>query len=225
MQEVKQKINDHPWLISYNNINIPFRVSSQRIDNQGEFGNGTAATVYIKQDAPHLPEGINTLLNERRNQRMKTPLTELQIWERAQKNEPRLQEQAAHIILRMLLESPEFDFKSYKDRASPVLDPPTPVDVLPVGKEHATLQYLLGTVDIAEASYEDNSRLIGEWLNQLGWTNASDKQKFAIRKVVTWIGDQLTVDRLRHLFRFRGRDDNSFDRLDFSVVSYRWFHL
>jgi len=58
MAEVRAKIEQYPWLIN-DNINISFRVFSQRLDNQGEFGNGTAATVYIKHDAKMLSENAN----------------------------------------------------------------------------------------------------------------------------------------------------------------------
>ena len=41
MAEVKGALADDkfPWYISYDNVNIPFRVFSQRLENQGEFGN------------------------------------------------------------------------------------------------------------------------------------------------------------------------------------------
>jgi hypothetical protein len=32
-------------------MQIAFHIFSQCLDNQGEFGNGTAATVYFKSDA------------------------------------------------------------------------------------------------------------------------------------------------------------------------------
>ena len=48
MDEVLALLDKYPWLLSYDNVNIPFQVFSQHLDNQGEFGNGTAATVYIK---------------------------------------------------------------------------------------------------------------------------------------------------------------------------------
>jgi hypothetical protein len=96
---------------------------------------------------------------------------------------------------------------------------------LPVGGEHTTLQYLLGTVNIPEATYEDNDRLISEWFRQLGWANPVQKMKIAVQKIIFWIGDQLTMDRLRGLFKARAEDLNSFERLDFSVLVFGWLHL
>ncbi|KAF6752011.1 hypothetical protein DFP72DRAFT_1070712 [Ephemerocybe angulata] len=225
MREVVEKMKAYPWLISYDNINIPFRVFSQRLDNQSKFGNGTAATVYIKRDAPKLPEGINQSLKEKRVEGMANPLTESDIARLATESYPRVQQQMAYIILRMLLDSPEFNLKTYKDRNDPALQPPKPVDQLPTGDDHVTLQYLLGTTSTAEASYQDNSKLIDEWLGQLGWMTPAQKKAFALATLVFWCGDQLTVDRLRHLFMFRGGDDTSYDRMDFSVLLFGWFHL
>ncbi|KAF8989445.1 hypothetical protein BDQ17DRAFT_1256868 [Cyathus striatus] len=225
MAEVVQKAKTHPWLISYDNINIPFRVFSQRLDNQGEFGNGTAATVYIKCDAPKLSEGVNTLLKDMRAAGRKSSLSELQILDLGTKSYPQIQEQMKYIVLQILLDTPRFDFKTYKDRKNPSLQPPNGIDRMPIGEDHITLQWILGTLDIAEASYEDNNRLVNEWLQQLGWTTAAEKQKLAMSKVVTWVGDQLTMDRLRHLYIFHGSDDNSYDRMDYSVLIFGWFHL
>ncbi|KAF8997524.1 hypothetical protein BDQ17DRAFT_1248608 [Cyathus striatus] len=211
MTEVVQKIKAHPWMISYDNINIPFCVFSQCIDNQGEFGNGTAATVYVKRDAPHL--------------RMQAPLTEFDILELGQETYPPIQERMKYTVLQTLLDASEFSFKTYKDKKNLALKPPPSADQMPIGEDHITLQWILGTLDIAEASYEDNNHLIDEWLQQLGWTTAAEKQKFASDKVVTWIGDQLTMDRLRHLYIFHGSDDNSYDHMDYSVLMFGWFHL
>ncbi|KAF6765872.1 hypothetical protein DFP72DRAFT_1057077 [Ephemerocybe angulata] len=124
-----------------------------------------------------------------------------------------------------LLNSPEFKLATYKDRHSLFLNAPKPIDQLPTSEGHDILQYLLGTTNIAEASYDDNSRLINEWLQQLGWMMDVQKWEFAWALIVYWAGDQLTVDRLQHLFMFRGRDDTSYNHLDFAVIVFGWFHL
>ncbi|KAF6756532.1 hypothetical protein DFP72DRAFT_989671 [Ephemerocybe angulata] len=189
-KEVAERMEDCPWVISYDNVNIPFRVFSQRLENQSELGHGTAATVYIKRDAELLSE--ETTMKD--------------------------------IVLRALIDSPEFDLLSYQERKH-LLKRPHPIDALPVGSEHTTTQFMLGTVPIPEVSYEDNRRLVLEWFRQLGFITKEQCIKLAMKKVVTWVGDQLTVDRLRHIFTFRADDDNSFDRLDFSVFIFGWLHL
>ena len=51
------------------------------------------------------------------------------------------------------------------------------------------------------------------------------KEKLGLEKLVAWVGDQLTVDRLRNRFKFRTEDLNSYDRLDWMVLTFGWLHL
>ena len=128
MEEVVKLMQHFPWLISHDNVQIPFRVFSQRLDNQGEFGNGTAATVYIKRNAKPLSNTANDDLKKCRATGMLNPLTELDILDLADRSFPRIEAHAVYQVLRLLLESPEFDYKSYVGKGSTVLQPPPPVD-------------------------------------------------------------------------------------------------
>jgi hypothetical protein len=125
----------------------------------------------------------------------------------------------------MLLECPEFDYETYYGKGNTALDAPPPVNQLPSGPDNITLQYLLGTVNIPKASYEDNERLMEEWYKQIGWSNIAERMKVSMEKVVAWIGDQLTVDCLRGLFKFRAEDENSFERMDWALFIFGWLHL
>jgi hypothetical protein len=40
-----------------------------------------------------------------------------------------------------------------------------------------------------------------------------------------WLGDQLTVGRLRRLWKYRHEDYNSYDRMDWMIPVFGWFHL
>ncbi|KAH7921722.1 hypothetical protein BV22DRAFT_1107053 [Leucogyrophana mollusca] len=225
MKEVTDLMQLFPWLISYNNINIPFRVLSQRLDNKDEFGCGTAATVYIKRRAARLTAEINQDLQECRARGMKNPISLLEIFDLGQDSYPRIQKQATHHVLRFLLNAPEFQLRTYPYRDDPLLQAPPAVRALPHGPEHITLQYLLGSVNIAEASYADNKRLVNEWCHQANIRTMEEKKKIATEKVVAWVGDQLTVDRLQGLYKYHSQDDSSFDRLDWMVLIFGWFHL
>lgn len=225
MNEVKERINDSSWFISHDNFNTPFRVFSQRTNNQGEFANGTAATVYVKPNEPKLHKGLSQVLKETRLEGQKHTLTEQEIFNLAKNSFPVVEHHMVYQVLQFLLESPEFNLQTYHGKDSKLFDPVPPVDQLPVGPEHKTLQYLLGSVGIPEASYEDNARLIIEWLGQLGINTDEAKKRLADESFVVWVGDQLTVDRLRGLYKFRAKDENSFDRLDFVVLAFGWFHL
>ena len=225
MKEVLRLMEVYTSLISHDNVQIPFRVFSQRLNNQGEFGDGTAATVYIKRNATLLPETANANLKKTRAEGMKNPLTELDLLLLANESYPHIKGQMKQKVLDILLQSPEFSCKTYSDKDSAILHPPDPGRQLPSGRENITLQYMLGTVNIPELSYEDQARLMDEWFKQLGWDNPGEKMKVAMKKVVAWIGDQLTVDRLRGLFKFRAEDENSFERMDFMILVFGWLHL
>lgn len=225
MEEVVRLMKEFAWLISHDNVQIPFRVFAQRLDNQGEFGDGTAATVYIKRDGAPLPPSANHNLKKQRAEGLLNPITEEFVYDLGEKSWPRVEKHATYHALRFLLESPEFDLQAYSGKDDPALKALPPVNQLPAGPEHVTLQYLLGTVNIPEASYDDNVRLMEEWYRQLGWKDVSERMRIGLEKVIAWIGDQLTVDRLRGLFKFRAEDENSFERMDFAVLIFGWFHL
>src|ERR1700689_1575380 len=103
MEEVVELIQHFPWLISHDNVQIPFRVFSQRLDNQGEFGNGTAATVYIKRNATPLSESAKHDLKKCRATGLLNPLTEMDILDLADQSYPRIQQHAIFQVLRFLL--------------------------------------------------------------------------------------------------------------------------
>ncbi|KAF8177824.1 hypothetical protein K438DRAFT_1605927 [Mycena galopus ATCC 62051] len=206
MTTMKRLMDLFPWLLSYDNALIAFRVFAQRVDKKTLHGNSTAATVYIKR-------------------RMANPLDAFDIFEISEVADEHCFPHTIYLILQYLLNSPEFDLPTYNGRNHSLLQRPAPIHQLPIGKEHVTLQYLLGTGNIPEASYEDNANLIEEWLRQLGLNSLEWQKKIALKKIMAWVGDQLTVDRLRNLFRFRGEDDNSFERLDWLVTPPRWLHI
>ncbi|KAI5891102.1 uncharacterized protein SCHCODRAFT_02580387 [Schizophyllum commune H4-8] len=213
------------WLISHDNVQLPFRVFSQRLDKNTTFGSGTAATVYFKRSATPLASEVNAELKRTRAEGLNKPLDLLWIAERENEVAPHLRMQAIHEILRVIVEAPEFDFATYSDKNNACLERPPPRFGLPFGDEHRTVQRMLGTVNIPEASYEDNDRLIEEWLSQLDLSGLEKQEEVGLRRIIFWIGDQLTVDRLRGLFKFHAEEFNSFDRLDWLIVVFGWLHL
>jgi len=225
MAEVRQQLDISPWLMSHDNVNIPFRVFLQQLDNQGEFGNRTAATIYVKPGATPLLPNANSRLKLQRAEGMQNTLTELDIMDLGHESYPEIRNHAIYHVLRFLLESPEFNLKKYSGKRSKIFNPPTPIRKVKGGPEHRTLQYLLRTVNIPEASYEDNGRLVDEWMTQMGWGGKDAQKSVGTEKVIFWVGDQLTVDCLRNLAKYRAEDENLYARLDFGVFLYGWFHL
>ncbi|KIJ10153.1 hypothetical protein PAXINDRAFT_164295 [Paxillus involutus ATCC 200175] len=226
MKEVKEVMELFPWLVPYDNINIPFRVFSQRLDNKDNFSSGVAATVYIKCQATELTANINKDLQECRAAGMKNPITPEEIFAIDCKLYPHICRQTTYKVLRFLLHSPEFQFKTYAHRDSTLLAPPPLVHALPHGHNHITLQYIIGSINNPKASYADNERVMDEILSLLGLNGTPEKQcHLATEKIIAWAGDQLTIDRLRGLFKYRSQETNSFDRLDWMVLMFGWLHL
>ncbi|KAJ7452631.1 hypothetical protein FB451DRAFT_1374076 [Mycena latifolia] len=204
---------------------VAFRVFAQRVDRKTLNGNGTAGTVYIKRSAKPLPKEINRMLQEFRKEGMKNPLTGVEIFKISLLADTRRVPHIKFLILHYLFESPEFDFVNYDGKDHPLLQKPPAIRQLPVGKDHVVLQYLLGMLDIPEASYEDNARIILEWLKQLHYHLPDAQKRLGLEQLMAWVGDQLTIDRLRNLYRFRAEDDNSFERLDWLVFPPGWLHI
>ena len=226
MKEVKEMMALFPWLISYDNINIPFRVFSQRLDSKDTFSSGVAATVYIKRHAIQLTPSINKDLQELRALGMENPITPEEIFDIDHAAYPRIHRQAIYQVLHVVLNSPEFQLQTYQHRDSPLLLPPPPIIALPCGRDHITLQYIIGSINIPEASYADNERVLNEILSMLDLKESPEGEcHLASDKLIAWLGDQLMIDRLRGLFKYRSQDINSFDRLDWMILMFGWLHL
>jgi hypothetical protein len=125
-KEMHSLMDNFPWLLTYDNINIPFRVFSQRLDNQTEFGNATAATVYIKRSATQLSQAANCNLQETRAEGLKNPLSSLDIMSLTFASYPHIDQQAKYETLRILLDASDFDIQTYKYNESPLLRQPPP---------------------------------------------------------------------------------------------------
>ncbi|EGN96551.1 hypothetical protein SERLA73DRAFT_58410, partial [Serpula lacrymans var. lacrymans S7.3] len=199
-------VKSHPFVISHDNLNIPFHVYSQCIDNQSHFDSGTAATIYFQPDAPPIAPLCNRTLQEYCAAGCLTPLNTFR-------------------VLRYLIECPEFNFATYSHRDDLVFTPPLPIQQFPSGQAYVTQQYMLGTVHIEEASYEGNDKLLTEWFKQLGLHSDEEQCRTGMECVIPWVGDQLTIERLRGLYKFRAQDHNAFDQMDWIIPVFGWFHL
>ena len=167
--------------------------------------------MYIKCKAKHLPPSANRELQETLLQEMKNPLTPFYIFDLATQSYPRIQSEMKYQVLQFLLDCPQFNHNAYKNINSPLLSWPPPVRCLPSGPENITIQFLLGTVNIPEASYEDNSKLIYEWLAQLQLNSPDMRERLGMNKLLVWLVLQGLVYRTRMGPRTRP-DCNRFKR-------------
>lgn len=223
MDEVRERVKAQPFFISYDNVNVPLRVFSQRLHNQSHFQNGCAGTVWILPLEHALLPSINRSLQDARH--TATPFDITSLIDGNPEAEQRLRAQYIHQILLVLLNSPEFRDYPATHRNHKLLSPPPPVHELPIGEDARNLQYMLETAPIEEASYDGNDKVIAEWFRQLRLDSEIEQKRTGLDRILVCCGDQLTMDRLRGLYKFRSEDFNSFDRMDYVVLSPGWFHL
>lgn len=224
MRTVRRLFPTVPSILSWDNVYITFRVFSQRLDKKASAGCGTAAMLLLKPDAPQRPLLMNAELQRQRAEGMKNPLTALDIFDLAAKGFPDIERWMIYHVLEVLLRAPEFDLATYTGREHSALQPPPSVDLLPCGDDHITEQFMLGTLGQPEASYEDNDKVLNELLSQLGLTSKQQRRELGTQRVLYVVGDQLTVDRIRGLQRFRCQDLNATDRMDYLLPVWGWLH-
>ncbi len=225
MEDLQKVIHLLAWWLAYDNVNFPFQVYSQRLGNQSHFDSGTSGSIFVKPSAPPPPPLSSAALQEQREYGRQHPITMAEIVALEKAAAPRIRAHLVHIILKVLLDCPEFDLSTYEQREHSAFAAPPPVNRLPFGPEHITKQYVLGTVHIDEASYEGTRDLIEEWMRQVKLHIKDERIRTGMERVLIWIGDQLTADRLRGFANMRCEDINGYDRLDWLVVVFGWFHL
>lgn len=224
MQMVQQMVQTLPFVITHNNINIPFCVFTQWLDSQSHFDSGTASIVFFQPNAPLEPPLSNWMLQEFHAQGHKSPLSTIEIFDLANAAAPSQLKRDVYRVLHYLLNSPDFQFSSYPHHNHSIFTPPPSINQLPIGDAHVICQFMLGTEHIEEASYDGNDQVMQAIIHQLGLDSVEEMQKTGLEQVTFWVGDQLTVECLCGLYKFHAQDCNSYDRLDWLKVVFGWFH-
>lgn len=219
-----EDIKNCVWFLMHDNVNKAFKVYEQRLGNQNHFDSGTAGTVLIVRN-PVVRAPSNPLLQAARKRGRKTPITGLEIFMLEQKAAPRLRKREVDHVLRSLLNAAPFDLATYHGKGHDALKSPRATHQLPSGMDHRTVQYMLNTKHMEEASYEGTRKIIDEWMKQLGLDCPDEIRRTGLERVIVWVGDQLTISRLRGLSWFCAEDFNSYDRMDWIVPTFGWFHL
>lgn len=209
---------------TYDNINMRFVSYEQHLDNKTHFDSGAAATIYMIKDPSAVPPDTE-VYRQQLQTGSKTPIRDIDIYKLEKEAAPCLRQCAIYDILRILIESHPFQFNTYEHRESGVFKPPLPVMQLSTGPEHATCQYMLGTEHREKASYNRDEDCMRLWMQQLGLDLSEEQRRVGEHETTVWIGDQLTVSRLRGIKRFHSQDLNSAERLEYLVPSFGWFHF
>ncbi|KAI0640946.1 hypothetical protein C8Q79DRAFT_1099102, partial [Trametes meyenii] len=225
-KSLEQDLKIFPWFGSHDNVNFRFRVFEQRSDHHSHFDSGTACTIFIVKDPLAIRPSTTALRDHRAKIGNRHPLiTAADVFRLDSQAAPRLAARAHDTILRILLEAPAFGFESYTYKEDHSLRPASRPGQLLVNEVSHVRQYLLDTVHMEEASYDGNERVMHEWLRQLKLDSLEEQKRTANERVLPWVGDQLTVSRLRGLLQFHRDDYNSFERLDWLIPNFGWFHL
>lgn len=223
MKEVRAVIHTKPWTISHDNVNLPLRVFSQRLHNQSHFVSGCAATVWVLPNEATLPPDANRLLQKHRANHCNEKFSIQNILYGDETVDKRIEAQHIFRVLRILLDSPEFS--DYQHHDSKHFSQPPAVNKLPSGPQFATQEFILGTSELEEASYDGTLKVVADLFRQLHLHTEEEEIRTGLERVIAWMGDQLTVERLRGLWKYRHEDFNSFDRMDYMIPVFGWFHL
>ncbi|KIO28656.1 hypothetical protein M407DRAFT_71589, partial [Tulasnella calospora MUT 4182] len=217
MERVRGVILHSPIFVSADNVNIPFRVFSQRLHHKSSFQSGTAVTAYpmpgVKPfDGKEFREKARTAGNLEYED-----LIDIE-------SGRRIHAQKVYHVLRFLIDSPYF--QDYPYRKHKEFDPPPPVRLIPAASGKPTEIWPLQTMHIDQASLEGNS----EWLDnvlrrQLRFTSQEAKKRLANEIVLPIVGDELTASRIQTLMRYRAKDDNGLARMEYGAVVPGFFHV
>lgn len=200
MADAQKDVLTKPFFLSHDNVNIPMRVFLQRLHNQSHFVSGCAATAWILPEEARLSEGACRAFQHHRAEGMNIQFDYGEVMLGDETVDRQIKAQFTYHILSVLLNCP--DFKDYQHRENEILKPPPAVEELPCGSEYTCKQYMLRTTDIEEASYEGTDKNITEWYKQLKLDSTAEKKKTAWQRLLAFIGDQLTVQRVRGLWKF-----------------------
>ncbi|KAF7291218.1 hypothetical protein MIND_01265300 [Mycena indigotica] len=220
---IQQFIHLYPWLITHDNINLAMRVFSQCLNNQGNFISGCAFTIYLLPSHAMLSTSMNREMQIFRAQHATQVFDFGDVLYGTPDCDLRMQHLDEHYILQLLLDSP--DFADYPHLDDVLFNSPQPTHALPTGPENAVKMFLLHTAEIDESTYEGTLKVIDSAFQQLNINSPDEQQRTGLERFIAWIGDQLTVERLRGLWKYRHEDHNSYDRLDYMVPIFGWFHL
>jgi hypothetical protein len=117
--DMVQDIARYPWFGIHNNVNIPFCVYQQCLDNQSHFDSGTAGMIVIIKDPACIPPSFADLKHSFL-EGIKNPITSQTILQLDWDSSQCPKALAIHMVLNFLVEAPEFGFDTYKFKASPI---------------------------------------------------------------------------------------------------------
>lgn len=209
-------------LWNFDNANIPKPVFSMRIDNQSRFHSVVVGCLWARWVKINMTK-LRQKYEKTRREGSLEPFNVISVLEAAPHVRLRTRDHNIHHILRVVLDSPSF--ASYEHISDDILSSPPPVEALPFGPGHIPEPFVLRVEDIDQSSYEGNLKVLERYLQQLHADSPEEKKKTSTARFIPVIGDGLTWSRLLNLSKFRFADKNGFERLDWMLPLFGWFHL
>ncbi|KAG8705141.1 hypothetical protein FRC08_001820 [Ceratobasidium sp. 394] len=217
----------HPIMGCHDNILFKFPVRSQRGNRQTVTDNGTAITMFVLPESAHSAfedlEAIRVLRQCLESSHALGTAVSLS-WSDLSDPQCRTQvfsHQLYHLfdILRSI---PGVSRTGIL--ADALLHHPPSWHTLPSGLEHRTQMFMLATRPIDETTYAGNLQVLEDALQQMGLDTGDHLVCLTLERMLAWVGDDMTIQRCRHLQWFRQIERNSWDRLDFLIFLFGWLH-
>ncbi|KAJ7817368.1 hypothetical protein B0H14DRAFT_2266321, partial [Mycena olivaceomarginata] len=221
--EVRALIHLLPWIISHDNLNVALRVFIQQLNNQSHFISRCAYTIWILPPHAALPPNMNRAFQPFRTQNCRTVFDYALVLYGNEEADNQLEAFDQSHILQLLLNSP--NFSDYPHCSDPLPLPPPPVHQLQGELENRIKMFILKTSTFEESSYKGTLIVMDNAFQQLNLNSADKQICTSLERVIPWIGDQLTIERLHGLWKYRHKDHKSFDRMDYIIPVFGWFHL
>ncbi|KAG0349917.1 hypothetical protein BGZ54_004123 [Gamsiella multidivaricata] len=201
-KKVQAAVKEKDWYVVYDNINIAFRRSDQRLLNTDTFENGALATIIICDT--HCEPDLDD--NPARH------LTLDHLIPHAD-NEDHLRLVFRHHLTKVL------------NRRIPALDS-RPECVMPAPTKrllpyNATTTFPLPSMNIDQSSIQGNQEILNAIMES---ALELPPEWFNNRRLIL-AGDQLTVSRLRSLKQLRWDDVSTYHRLDWAIPVMQLFHM
>ena len=211
---------------AHDNINRMFQVSHQQMGHNSHFDSGTAVTIFIPPDKAGYelpPTNREFLIEAAKN--AKTPITPYKIQRLHADAAPHIFAQNAHMVLKILVNTPTFEFNTYEHQDSNIFNHPPVSEALPMGPTHTLVQFIMETNQINQSMYDGNEQVMNELFCQLRLDMDEEKMMTSQSQIIVWSGDQLTTSRLRGLKSFHSMDHTPYKQLGWMEPIFGWFHL
>ncbi|QRV74650.1 hypothetical protein RhiJN_02665 [Ceratobasidium sp. AG-Ba] len=236
MDKATQVFQDECCLLIHDNLRLPFEIKHQRTDHLSVTDNGTAMTMMPLRDSvraaailrnPQLWADKKAELTRMYRSSQMRHLKAADIY--AMDGFIHERERTISNLICFLFDTPTIrhnkDIKKSGKRDHAQLAEMNPVCQVPYGPEHRNRQYMLRSIPQEEASYGGNYVLTREVPRQLGILSDEALETWARNQRTPWLGDMLTILRLRMLALMKAEDLNTLERLEHIIPTWAWFHL